>query len=499
MRKHVICTRRQSPPRARRQQISTRLNKVTEHIHVLGIAGSAMAPVAGMLKERGFHVTGSDVNVYPPASTLLDSLGIRWHEGFRAENLRPAPDLCVVGNVIARGNPEIEHILDEKLPYCSMPQLLEQYFIPGHTSIVVAGTHGKTTTTAMLAWIFQVAGRKPDFLVGGVCPNFGDRSYGLGGGEEFIIEGDEYETAFFDRGPKFLHYHPDELILTSLEFDHADIYPDLPSIAVQFRRLVNLVPRRGKILMWGESEELKRAAAKAFCPVETFGLSAECDWCAGDVQWHDDATEFRVAFRGREVTRVRTPVAGKHNVLDALAATAIAYGRGVECDAIQQALATFVSVRKRMETKGEANGILVVEDFAHHPTAIRMTLEATRTRWPGRKIWAAIEPRSNTMRRKIFEHVLPESLAIADVVVIGPVSRAQLLEEGERLSPEFIARSLLDRGRPAKAFDSSSAIVEFLAAEARPGDMVMVMSNGSFDGLSEKLLEKFKSLEGVRK
>ena len=491
--------RRQSPPRARRQQISTRLNNVTEHIHVLGIAGSAMAPVAGMLKERGFHVTGSDVNVYPPASTLLDSLGIRWNEGFRAENLQPAPDLCVVGTVIARGNPEIEHILDEHLPYCSMPQLLEQYFIPGHTSIVVAGTHGKTTTTAMLAWVFQVAGRRPDFLVGGVAPNFGDRSYGLGGGEEFIIEGDEYETAFFDRGPKFLHYHPDELILTSLEFDHADIYPDLPSIALQFRRLVNLVPRRGKILMWGESEELKRAVAKAFCPVETFGLTSECDWCAGDVRWQDHATEFRVAFRGREVTRVRTPVAGKHNVLDALAASAIAYGRGVECEAIQRALATFVSVRKRMETKGEANGILVVEDFAHHPTAIRMTLEATRTRWPGRKIWAAVEPRSNTMRRKIFEHVLPESLAIADAVVIGPVSRAQLLEEGERLSPDYIARSLRNRGRPAKAFDSSSAIVDFLAAEARPGDMVMVMSNGSFDGLSEKLLEKFKSLEGARK
>src|ERR1700685_3267211 len=458
-----------------------------------------MAPVAGMLKERGYHVSGSDVNVYPPASTVLDSLGIRWNEGFREENLRPPPDLAVVGNIVARGNPEIECVLDERLPYCSMPQLLEEYFIPGHTSIVVAGTHGKTTTTAMLAWIFHVAGRRPNFLVGSVVPNFNDRSYGLNGGGGFIIEGDEYETAFFDRGPKFLHYHPDELILTSLEYDHADIFPDLASIALQFRRLVNLVPRRGKILLWGESEELKRAVAKAFCPVETFGLTAESDWCAGDVQWHDDATEFRVAFRGREITRARTPVAGKHNVLDALAAIAIAYGRGVECDAIRQALATFISVRKRMATKGEANGILVVEDFAHHPTAIRMTLEATRTRWPGRKIWAAVEPRSNTMRRKIFEHVLPESLAIADVVVIGPVNRAQLLEEGERLSPEFIARSLLERGRPAKAFDSSSAIVEFLAAEARPGDMVMVMSNGSFDGLSEKLLEKFKSLEGARK
>ncbi len=464
----------------------------------MGIAGAAMAPVAGMLKDRGFHVTGSDVNVYPPASTLLDSLGIRWNEGFREDNLKPAPDLCVVGNVIARGNPEIEYILDEKLSYSSMPQLLEEHFIPNHRSIVIAGTHGKTTTTAMLSWIFQVAGRKPDFLIGGVAPNFGDRSYGLGGGEEFIIEGDEYETAFFDRGPKFLHYHPDELILTSLEYDHADIYPDLASIALQFRRLVNLVPRRGKILIWGESLELKQAVAKAFCPVETFGLTSECDWCAGDIQWHDEATEFRVAFRGKEVTRVRMPVAGKHNVLDALAAIALAYGRGVECEAIEHALATFVSVRKRMETKGDVHGVLVVEDFAHHPTAIRMTLEATRTRWPGRKIWAAVEPRSNTMRRRIFQDVLPDALAIADEIVLGPVSRAQLLEEGDRLSPESIAASLVNRGRPARAFESVAAITDYLATRANPGDIIMVMSNGSFDGLSAKLLDKLKSLEGVR-
>jgi UDP-N-acetylmuramate: L-alanyl-gamma-D-glutamyl-meso-diaminopimelate ligase len=458
-----------------------------------------MAPVAGMLKERGFHVTGSDVNVYPPASTLLDSLGIRWDEGFQEENLKPTPDLVVIGNVIARGNPELEFILDEKIPYCSMPQLLEDYFIPGHTSIVVAGTHGKTTTTAMLAWIFQVAARRPDFLVGGVVPNFNDRSYGLGGGEEFIIEGDEYETAFFDRGPKFLHYHPDELILTSLEYDHADIYPDLASIALQFRRLVNLVPRRGRILIWGESPELKETVAKAFCPVETFGLSADCDWCAGDIQWNDNATEFRVAFRGSEVTRIRMPIAGRHNVLDALAAIALSYGRGVECEAIERAFATFQSVRRRMEIKGEEGGVLIVEDFAHHPTAIRMTLEATRTRWPGRKIWAAIEPRSNTMRRKIFQDVLPDALAIADSVAIGPVSRAQLLEEGARLSPEGIAESLRQRGRAAKAFESTAEIADHLAENAKPGDLILVMSNGSFDGLCYKLLDKLKSLSGARR
>jgi UDP-N-acetylmuramate: L-alanyl-gamma-D-glutamyl-meso-diaminopimelate ligase len=479
--------------------ISSYTQKTTEHIHLLGIAGAAMAPVAGMLKERGFHVTGSDVGVYPPASTLLDALAIRWNEGFHEDNLKPSPDLAVIGNVIARGNPELEFILDEKIPYCSMPQLLEDYFIAGHTSIVVAGTHGKTTTTAMLAWIFQVAARRPNFLVGGVVPNFNDRSYGLGGGEEFIIEGDEYETAFFDRGPKFLHYHPDELILTSLEYDHADIYPDLASIALQFRRLVNLVPRRGRILIWGESSELRETVAKAFCPVETFGFTLDCDWCAGDILWHDNATEFRVVYRGNEVSRIRMPLAGRHNVLDALAAIALAYGRGVECEAIEGALATFQSVRRRMEIKGEAGGVLVVEDFAHHPTAIRMTLEATHTRWPGRKIWAAIEPRSNTMRRKIFQDVLPDALAIADAVVIGPVSRAQLLEEVDRLSPSGIADSLRKRGCPAKAFDSSVEIAEYLAENAKPGDLVMVMSNGSFDGLCMKLLDKLKSLSGARR
>ena len=482
-----------------RMMIPGTQRKTVEHIHLLGIAGAAMAPVAGMLQERGYRVTGSDVGVYPPASTLLDSLGIRWNEGYREENLKPPPDLVVIGNVIARGNPELEYILDQKIPYCSMAQLLEEFFIAGHKSIVVAGTHGKTTTTAMLAWIFHVAGRRPDFLVGGVIPNFNDRSYGLGGGEEFIIEGDEYETAFFDRGPKFLHYHPDELILTSLEFDHADIYPDLASIAKQFRLLVNLVPRRGRILIWGESAELKACVAKAPCPVETFGFTPDCDWQAGDILWNDSATEFRVAYTGGEVARIRMPIAGRHNVLNALAAVALAYGRGVECEAIERAFATFQSVRRRMEIKGEANGVLVVEDFAHHPTAIRLTLEAARTRWPGRRIWAAVEPRSNTMRRKIFQDVLPEALAVADAVAIGPVNRAQLLADEDRFSPDAVAEAIRKRGREAKAFGSADEIAEHYASSAKPGDLVIVMSNGSFDGLCSKLLEKLKSLSGARR
>ena len=467
-------------------------NPQPSHIHMIGIAGAAMAPVAGMLRDRGFRVTGSDVSVYPPASTLLDSLGVKWNDGYRQENLRPAPDLAVIGNAISRGNAELEYILDEKIPYCSMPRLLEEYFIPGHNSIVVAGTHGKTTTTAMLAWIFHVAGRRPDFLIGGVSPNFNDRSYGLGGGEEFIIEGDEYDTAFFDKAPKFLHYHPDELILTSLEYDHADIYPDLASIALQFRRLVNLVPRRGRILLWGGSPDLQEVVAKAFCAIETFGFTEQCDWAAGDISWHDDATQFRVAFHGNEVTRIRIPVAGRHNVLNALAAVALAYGRGVECDAIESALASFQSVRRRMEIKGEANGVLVVEDFAHHPTAIRLTIEAARMRWPGRKIWVALEPRSNTMRRKVFEDALPDALSGADAVLIGAVSRAQLLAEADRLSPEAIAASVRRRGRESKAFSSAAAIVDHLASHVNSGDVILIMSNGSFDGLTSRLLDALK-------
>ena len=470
-----------------------------EHIHLVGIAGAAMAPVAGMLKERGFHVTGSDTGVYPPASTLLNSLAIPWQEGFRHEHLQPAPDLAVIGNAISRGNPELEYVLDEKIPYCSMPQILERYFIPGRTSIVISGTHGKTTTTAMLAWIFHVAGRKPDFLVGGVAPNFGDRSYGLGGGSEFIIEGDEYDTAFFDKAPKFLHYHPDELVITSLEFDHADIYADLPSIALQFRRLVNLVPRRGRVLIWGESLEVKEVAAEAFCPVETFGLAPDCDWQAGDILWHDSATRFRIVRRGREMARVEIPMAGKHNVLDALAGAALALSRGVEPEALERALASFQSVRRRMEVKGEANGVVVVEDFAHHPTAMRLTLEAARTRWPNRKIWAAIEPRSNTMRRRIFQDVMPDALSLADAVLIGPVNRPQLLPDEDRFSPEALAEALRQRGRTAERFAGSAEIADYLAGRVEPGDLVLIMSNGSFDGLVPKLLERLKAPAGPRR
>jgi len=316
----------------------------------------------------------------------------------------------------------------------------------------------------------------------------------LGGGEEFAIEGDEYDTAFFDKGPKFLHYHPDELIITSLEFDHADIYADLEAIELQFRRLVNLVPRRGRIIAWGDSTPLAapvhRVVQKAFCPVETYGLDGTTDWVAGDIATVDDATEFRIVRKGAEMARVRLQLAGRHNVLNATAAAALALGRGVARNAVEEALATFKGVRRRLQIKGEANGVLIVDDFAHHPTAIRATLEAARERWPGRRLWAAFEPRSNTMRRNTFEGPLAEALALADGVVLGAVSRAKLLSDAERLSPERVVQRITAAGKKAVALESADAIADYLAGAARDGDVVLVMSNGSFDGLCEKLVQR---------
>jgi len=461
------------------------------HFHLSGIGGAAMTPLAGMLVESGHRVTGSDAGVYPPASTLLESLGIPWANGFDAANLDPAPDIAVLGNALSRGNPEVEAVLDRKIPYRSLPQTLEEFFLPGHDSLVVTGTHGKTTTTSMLSWILHHAGRRPNFLIGGVAENFG-RSFGLGGGNEFVLEGDEYDSAFFDKGPKFLHYHPREIIITSLEFDHADIYENLAAIELQFRRLVNLVPQSGRIVAWGESETVRGVVQKAFCPVETYGFTPGVDWLAGDLEITDGETRFRVSRNGNEVARVSMSLTGRHNVLNAVAAIAIAHGRGVSGEAIADAMAAFRGVLRRLEVKGEMSGVLVVDDFAHHPTAIRATIDAARHRWPGRKLWAVFEPRSNTMRRRVFENDLAASLATADSTVLGAVNRANLLSDEERMSPARVLETIRGAGRKAQGFDSTEDIAEYLSAETRPGDLVLVMSNGSFDGLCGKLLGKLQ-------
>jgi len=468
----------------------------TKHVHVIGIGGSAMAPLAGMLRESGFRVTGSDSGVYPPASTLLESLGIPFNDTFNAAHLKPAPELVVIGNIIARGNPELEEVLDRKIPYRSMPEILEEVFLPGRHSIVVSGTHGKTTTTAMLAWVFQIAGKRPNFLVGGVAENFG-KSYGLGGGVEFILEGDEYETAFWDRGPKFFHYHPDDLIITSLEYDHADIYPDFETYQLAFRRLVNLVPRRGRVVIWGDAADsgpaLRGAAEKAFCPVETYGFGGGNDWVASEFAMDGERMRFRVAHHGKLFGEFAMTATGRHNVLNAMAALIVAQGRGISSAQIGKALSTFRSVKRRMDVKGEIGGVLVVDDFAHHPTAVKATIEAARGRWPGRRLWAIFEPRSNSMRRKVFQEALPKALAVGDRVILGSVFRAQQLGGENRLDLETVADSIRAMGKDARVLSSSEAIAEHLAEEARAGDVLLIMSNGSFDGLCEKLLKKLST------
>jgi len=458
-----------------------------ERVYLAGIGGIAMASLAAMLAESGFQVCGSDAGVYSPASDLLRKAGIGWKEGFREENLDPRPDSVVIGNALSRGNPEVERILDEKIPYRSLPSVIEEVFLPGRRSLVVTGTHGKTTTTSLLAWVMHVAGRRPNFLVGGMAEDFGS-SYGLGGGEEFVIEGDEYDSAFFDKAPKFLHYHPDEVIITSLEFDHADIYPDLAAIELQFQRLVNLVPRSGRIVAWGESATVRAITAKAFCPVESYGLGDGHDWTAEHLEFGESVTRFRVLHRAREVGKFEMRLAGRHNVLNALSVIALAMGRGVEADAIRGALATFRGIRRRLELRGEARGVLVVDDFAHHPTAVHETIAAARGSWPGRRIWAAFEPRSNTMRRNLLENELADALATADAAIVGPVNRPQLLGDAERLDPGRVVARIRRAGKPAWAFDSAAEIAAFIAGEACEGDLVLALSNGSFDGLCEKLI-----------
>lgn len=461
---------------------------------MIGIGGSAMAPLAGMLRERGYKITGSDAGVYPPASTFLESLGITYATSFDAKNLTPTPGLIVVGNAISRGNAEVEEMLDRKLPHRSLPEIIEEEFLPGKHSIVVTGTHGKTTTTAMLAWIFHVAGKRPDFLVGGVAENFG-KSYGLAGGSEFILEGDEYDSAYWDKAAKFLHYQPDDLIVTSVEFDHADIYTDFDVYQLAFKRVVNLVPRRGRVIVWGDStagQAPRKVTEKAFCPVITYGFEAQNDWIASDVSIVDEQMHFRVQYKGELFGEFSLSASGRHNVLNALAALIVAQGRGIRAESMQSALTTFQSVKRRMDVKGEFDKILVVDDFAHHPTAIRATIEAARLRWPHRRLWAILEPRSNSMRRRVFQEALPQSLARGDRVILGGVHRAGQLSNDQRLDPESIASAVRQLGKDAHVFPGAEAITDYLAAEARPNDLLLIMSNGSFDGLCEKLVKRLQ-------
>ncbi len=468
----------------------------SKHIHLIGICGTAMASLAGMLQQQGHRITGSDAAAYPPMSHLLASLGIPIHEPYAEGNLEPRPDLVVVGNAISRGNVELEYVLDARIPFCSMASILHDEFLPGRESLVVAGTHGKTTTTSMLAWIYEVACRKnpalaPSFLIGGVAENFGT-SFMVRPTKPFLLEGDEYDTAFFDKGPKFLHYFPDGLILTHVEFDHADIYADLPAVKTAFKRLVNLVPRRGRIVAFDGSENVDECVAKAFCAVERYGFDASSHWHVANVRHEGSLTRWSLARAGALFAELMLPMAGVHNALNATAAAALAAGQGVPTEEIAEALATFRSVKRRLEVRAVVGGVTIIDDFAHHPTAIRETLRALREAYPGRRLWAILEPRSNTLRRNVFELDLVESLSLADQVVLAAVFKSESIPAVERLHPEHVVAALNKRGTFAALFADADAIVEGVSPELREGDVVAILSNGGFGNIYQKLPDSIR-------
>jgi len=472
-----------------------------KHIHLIGICGTAMASLAGMLKQRGFRVTGSDAAAYPPMSDFLAELEIPVAQPFDARNLEPRPDLVVVGNAISRGNPELEQMLDQRIPFCSLPQLLHDEFLRGREVLVVSGTHGKTTTTSMLAWIFHTAGMQPSFLIGGIAENFGS-SFHLGQGKHFILEGDEYDTAFFDKGPKFLHYFPDAVILTSVEFDHADIYKDLDAVETAFKRLVNLIPRRGRIIAFdgagedAESASLERCLSRSFCPVERYGAGPLSGWRITNLKFEPGRTSWSVLRDGRAWADLEFPLAGEYNVWNATAATALAAAYGISKEEIAAALKTFKSVKRRLEVKAQVNGITIIDDFAHHPTAIAGTLKALRARYAGARLWAILEPRSNTLRRRVLQADLARSLALADEVIVASVFRSESLPENERLDLPELSRDIQKHGGHARLMRDADGIVQAVAPEMRSGDVVAILSNGGFGGIYEKLPAKLRTLVG---
>jgi UDP-N-acetylmuramate: L-alanyl-gamma-D-glutamyl-meso-diaminopimelate ligase len=462
------------------------------HYHLIGICGTAMASLAGMLQARGHQVTGSDENVYPPMSTMLEGLGIGLMKGYNAAHLDPAPDCVVVGNAIPRGNPEVELTLNQRLLYRSLPEVLEEEFIRGRRSLVVAGTHGKTTTTSLAAWVIEQAKLNPSFMVGGVVQNFGS-SFQVTGSDYFIIEGDEYDTAYFDKGPKFMHYMPELAIVNNIEFDHADIYRDLDAVKLAFRRLMNLVPGTGKLIAGWDSPHVRDVVAslgtRLFTQLETFGTDEHASWQARDISYAEGLTGFNVFRDGREWHKFQTPLIGDFNVRNCLAVIVAADAWGVAPKVIADALVSFKSVRRRCEIRGEVNGVTVIDDFAHHPTAVRETLAALRLRYPDRRLLAVFEPRSRTSCHATFQQTYVDAFAPADYVIVSRVFDAQRAAEmGGVLDIGKLIVDISAHSKPAFAITDVDEIVSGLIKELRNGDIVAVMSNGAFGGIHEKLL-----------
>lgn len=457
-------------------------------VYLIGICGTAMTSLAGLLKEKGMEICGSDSDVYPPMSTQLQGLGIKVYSGYRSVNLRDAtPDLVIPGNAVPRGNPEVEELLNTGLPYLSMAEAVKEFCLRGKHSIVIAGTHGKTTTSSMVAWLLQSSGLNPSFLVGGIPLNFGASFQWRSDGSHFVIEGDEYDTGFMDRRPKFVSYLPRVVLLNPVEFDHADLYSSLAAVEDAFWQLIKIVPANGLIIVNRDNENAYRLSKRGYSRVLSFGFHPESDYRITDEAWTDGVAKFKLNGLPYWIR-----ILGRHNLANASSVAVLGEHLRVSPDQIQEAFSKFDGVKRRMELRGEVNGVGVYDDFAHHPTAIAATLEGARLAFPKSRIWGIFEPRSWSSRRNVFQKEFALSFRHADTAIIAPVYQLEKLPPEVRLDGEQLAADITRNGTPCRYVSHYDDLVGIVLAEARPGDKLILMSNGSFEGLHDRLLERMR-------
>ena len=475
-----------------KETLSPALNRLPEnlnHIHLMGVCGTGMASLAGMFKEKGYHVTGSDHNIYPPMSDFLEALSIPVLKGYSPHNLDPIPDLVIVGNVITRKNPEAVELSRLGLPYLSFPQALQLFALKDKRSIVISGTHGKTTASSLAAWILEKGGMDPGFMIGGIPKNF-KKNFKLGHGKYFVIEGDEYDTAFFDKGPKFLHYKPWTVILTSIEFDHADIYRNLEHVIKNFRKLIHIIPPDGVLIANADDPIVASEIEHAKCQVITYALSNNAHWKASDIPVQGNDTRVKIIKHGVEYTTLSTPLYGRHNISNLLSAVVLADHLGVPSSALSESVKTFEGIRRRQEIIGEKRGILILDDFAHHPTAVKETIDAVSEKYKNRRLIAVFEPRSNSSRRNVFQSRYSLSFDNADLVMIPEPPMMEKIPLEERFSSQQLVGDLKKKGLPASYFQNTGQLLEALLAQTRKDDVILIMSNGAFDSLQQRLFKR---------
>lgn len=457
-------------------------------VHLMGICGTAMASLAGLLQDMGYKVTGSDSNPYPPMSTQLESLGIQIQKPYSADNLKHHPDFVIVGNVISASNPEAQEMVRLNLPFCSLPQAMGEVVIADRNSFVIAGTHGKTTTTSLMSWVAEKAGLAPGFLIGGIPKNF-SKSFRVPQKQTFVIEGDEYDTAYFDKVPKFIHYKPQQVILTSVEFDHADIYADFQAVKNAFIRLMGLIPATGNLVYWGDDAAVKEVSAHCGIPNKfSYGFKSDNDFVCEIVSENEKTIEISISFKGQKLGQFQTDMSGRYNLLNATAVIALAHLNKMDLNSVAQALATFQGVKRRQEVIAEPRGITIIEDFAHHPTAVRETVLGIQKKYHNRKVFSIFEPRSATSRRKVFQKDYIEAFMQAHEIILAEAFDQAKISEDNRFSSAELVHDLVKNGKDAFVFNHVDQIVQHLKNKAKPNDVILIMSNGGFDGIYQKLI-----------